>query len=133
MMNAAAFVFAILVGVAGASPAPAGSGGIAMAKRLTAAIKGEAEFHDSDFSRPLEPSDKAALRGFAPCKVENITYTLAADPTEPDTYVRNPNEVLVRFGCKGVSIKTPVGLSLHFRNGRIETVETHNADLIRKR
>ena len=123
--------FALLLGLSGAAPAT--DDGIAMAKRVTAAIKGQAEFQDSDFVRPLEASDKAALRGFAPCKVEEITHTLMADPTERDTYMSNPNEVLVRFGCKGVPSSTPVGITLELRNGRIETVETHNADLMKVR
>ena len=126
MIAAAALVLAFT----GAAPSDPGLG-IKMARRLTAAIKGEADFQDSDFAHPLEAADKAALRQFAQCKVGGITYMLTADPSEPDTYSQNPNEVLVHFGCKGVSEQTPVGVTLHLRGGKIEQVETHNADLMR--
>ena len=121
----------ILLGAATASPVADGNDGLAMAQRLTAAIRGEAAFRDSDFATPLEAGDKAALRRFGSCKVAEISYTLLPDPTERDTYVQNPNDVLVRLGCKGVPTTTPVGLSVHLKDGKIGTIETHNADLMR--
>ena len=121
---------ALTLALAAASPAT-GADGMSMAKRLVAAIKGEAEFQNADFARPLEAGDKAALRRFAPCKVAEVTYTLLPDPVEQDTYVQNPNDVLVRLGCRGVSPETPVGISLHLSNGKIDKIETHNADLMR--
>jgi len=120
---------AMLAGAAPAAALPAD--GLAVAKRVVAAIKGGTEFQDADFARALGAEDKAALRRFASCKVAEITYTLMPDPIERDTYIQNRNDVLVRFGCKGVSTSTPVGLSLHLNGGKIETIETHNADLMR--
>ena len=120
--------FALLLGAAGAPPA---DDAMVVAKRLTTAIQGRAEFQDADFVRPLQASDKAALRRFGPCKVEEIGYTLKADPTERDAYITDRDRVLVRLGCKGVPSSTPVGLQLHLQNGRIGTIETHNADLMK--
>jgi hypothetical protein len=105
--------------------------GIAIARRLTAAIKGEAAFQESDFAHPLGAADKAALRQFRQCKVGGITYMLTADPEDKDTCSLNPNDVLVQFGCKGVSEQTPVGVMLQLSGRKIEQVETHNADLMR--
>ena len=124
-------MFAILVGVAGPAAASPPGDGIAMANRVTAAIKGAADFQDGDFVRPLGAGEKAALRRFAACGVAQTDYTLKADPTEEDAYVRNPDRVLVEFACDGVPRGTPVGISLHLQGGRIVTVETHNADLMR--
>lgn len=120
---------AILMG----SAAPAGSDGISMAKRVAAAIKGEAEFQDSDFARPLQASDKATLRQFASCKVGNIAYALIRDPKEPDTYSEDPDFIGIALDCKGVSPETPVAVSLHLKDGKIATIETHNADLMRNK
>ena len=123
---------ALMLAIALGAAAPASADpGIAMAQRLTAAIKGEAQFQDGDFARPLEAGDKAALRRFAPCKVERIDYTLKPDPEEADTYVTNRDDVLVTYVCTGVPGSTPVGLSLHLDGGKIGTIETHNADLMR--
>jgi len=121
---------ALLVAVA--AP-PTAADGNSVAKRLVAAIKSGTEFQGSDFERPLEASDRAALHAFAACRVGNIAYALTADPTEPDTYVENRDWVMVGFGCKGVSDQTPVGITLHLHNGKIGTIETHNADLMRVR
>jgi len=124
-------MLALLLSATAVTAAPAGSDGISMAKRVVAAIKGETPFQDGDFLRPLEASDKAALRRFAPCRVENVAYVLTADPTEPNAYVENHDWVGVSFGCKGVPSETPVGITLHLRSGKIGVIETHNADLMR--
>ncbi|HKX91963.1 MAG TPA: hypothetical protein VJM15_06010 [Sphingomicrobium sp.] len=116
---------------AAAPPAAVHTDGIAMAKRLTAAIKGEAEYQAGDFARPLEPADKAALHQFARCKVSRITYMLTADPNEPNTYFTNRDEVLVGFNCKGVPSDSPAAISLYLKDGKIATIETHNADLMK--
>ncbi len=121
---------ALILGLASFVPGQTGPG-IAIAQRLAAAIRGEIPFQDSDFAQPLQASDKAALRQFAACKVGGITNMLTADPDEPDTYSLNPNEVLIHFGCKGVSEQTPVGVTLHLSGGKVEQIETHNADLMR--
>ena len=124
-------MIALALLAAAAAAAPAGGDGIAMAKRLVAAIKGEAEFQQADFSRPLGDEDRAALRRFGACRVGSIGYTLTADPTEPNTYVEDHDWVSIAFACKGVPSATPAGISLHLRNGRIGVIETHNADLMR--
>jgi hypothetical protein len=41
--------------------------------------------------------------------------------------------VAVGFHCKGVSQETPVGITLHLKGGKVEQIETHNADLMRTR
>jgi hypothetical protein len=123
---------ALILAFAAVAASPADDG-IAIAKRLSAAIKGQAEFQNSDFARPLEASDMAALRGFAPCRITNIYHMLKPDPVERDTYVQNPDQVVVMFGCKGVPINSPAALTLHLRNGKVVRVETHSADLMRAR
>ena len=112
----------------GTASAPAD--GMTLAKRVTAAIKGATDFQDVDFVRPLSSTSKAALRKFASCKVDEIEHWLKADPGEPDTYVTDPDNVLVRYNCKGVPSATPAGLSLRLREGKIATIEMHNADLV---
>ena len=104
--------------------------GIAMAKRFNSAISGQSEFHDADFVRPLDAAEKAALRRFGQCKVDDVSYRWMPDPVEEDTYIRNRNQVLVTYGCPGVPQTTPAGITLHLKNGRIGTLETHNADLL---
>jgi hypothetical protein len=123
-----ALMFAIVF--AAAAPASADPG-IGMAQRLTAAIKRGAPFQESDFARPLGATDEAALRRFAPCKVELIDHTLLPDPEEKDTYVHNPDSVLVTFACRGVPADKAAGISLHLKDGKIATIETHNADLVK--
>ncbi|HEX6741197.1 MAG TPA: hypothetical protein VF079_05315 [Sphingomicrobium sp.] len=123
-----------LVALAAASSQHSATGdGIAVAKRLVAAIRGEAQFQDGDFATTPGADDKAALRRFARCKVELIDYTLLPDPEERDTYVHNPNSVLVAFGCRGVPSDHAAGLTLHLKDGKIGTIETHNADLVKAR
>jgi hypothetical protein len=125
-------ILTLFLGLAASTATPTGGDGIAMAKRVVAAIKGEAQFQDSDFVRPLAVADKAALQPFAACKVTNIAYALVPDPKERDTYSEDPNFVGVGLDCKGVPAETPVGISLHLKDGKIATIETHNADLMRK-
>ena len=125
---------AILLGAAVQAPNNPEKLGIAIAKRLVAAINGQGEYQDNDFARPLGDDDKAALRQFAACKVTNIDYmenALNPRSRNPTVFVRDFNNVSVLFGCKGVSQDTPVGISLHLQDGKIATIETHNADLMR--
>ena len=109
---------------------PVAKQGIAMGERLVAAIKGEAAFRDDDFVKPLAEADKIALRRFAKCKVKNIGHMLLADPKQPNVLVRQFNDVSVRLKCKGAPSDMPVGISFHLENGKIDRIETHNADLM---
>ena len=105
--------------------------GHAIAGRLVAAIRGEADFQDEDFARPLKDADKAALRSFVACGLRRITNAGMPQPRGSRAYVPNPNDVVVTFDCKGVSDSTPVGITLHLQNGKVAKIETHNADLMR--
>jgi len=100
-------------------------------KRLVAAIKGKAEFHDADFMKPLVDADKAALRRFAACKVSNINHAGTPLPNNVFTVVEDPNQIVIGLDCKRVPYSTPAGISLVFENGKVVKVETHNADLLR--
>ena len=125
---------AILIGAAAPAPNNPEKLGIAIAKRLVAAIDGQSDYQDADFAKPLGKDDKAALRQFGECKVTNIDYmenALNPRARYPTVFVRDFNNVSVLFGCKGVSWDTPVGISLHLQDGKIATIETHNADLMR--
>jgi hypothetical protein len=122
---------AIFLALLGQAEDAAARNEIAIGERLVAAIKGEAEFEDSDFAKPLGEGDKVALRRFAKCKVKNIGHVLIADPTRPNVLVRKFNDVSVRLDCKGVPWGTPAGISLHLQDGKIARIETHNADLMR--
>ena len=125
-------IVALALLIAGAA-APIAADGISVAKRLVAAIQGKAQFADGDFVRPLEASDKAALRTFASCRVAHVDYMLMPDPTETETYTQNHDEVMVIFNCKGAPVDSPAGLSVYLKSGKIGTIETHNADLMRTR
>ena len=104
--------------------------GIPIGARFVAAIQSKADFNDADFVRAVGASDKLALRRFGQCKVTHLDYGLTPDSvpgaTSPDF-----DEIVIMFGCKGVSRNTPVGITLHLEGGRINTIETHNADLMR--
>ena len=104
---------------------------LAVAKRMSRSINKNGALAAADFTSPLGAKDEAALRRFWACKVESIDYTLMPDPTERDVYVQDRKRVFIAYLCKGVPRKTPVGITLHFQDGRIATVETHNADLMR--
>jgi hypothetical protein len=103
-----------------------------MAKRLVAAIKGQAEFRDADFVKPLGDADKAALRQFAACRANYIDYAGIATK-DPNVIIRNYNDVSIMFACKGVPSNSPVGISLNLQDGKIATIETHDADLMGRR
>ena len=105
---------------------------LALAERFAAAVAGKTEFQDADFVTPLAESDKAALRPFAECKVWDVGNVAIPDPTESDTASPDPNRLGVRFRCKGVSARTPVAILLHLEAGKIGTVETRNAELMRR-
>jgi hypothetical protein len=105
--------------------------GHAIAGRLVAAIKGEADFQDQDFAKPLNGGDKAALRSFAACEIRRITNAGIPQPRGSRAFVPNPNDVVVTFNCEGVSERTPVGVTLHLENGKVAKIETHNADLMK--
>ena len=105
---------------------------LALAERFAAAVAGKTEFRDTDFVAPLTESDKAALRPFAKCSVRDVGYVAIPDPTESDTVSPDPNRLGVRFRCKGVSARTPVAILLHLDAGRIGTIETRNAELMRR-
>ena len=119
------------LGSMGQPQSPDPRAGIAVAKRLVAAMKGQAPFEQSDFEAQLRDADKAALRRFGACKVGNIDYAWQAIPQHPNEYLQDFNEVEISFACRGVSQDTPVGISLHLHDGKIQTVETHNADLMK--
>ena len=99
--------------------------------RVVAAIKGKAEFQDSDFLEPLTAGDKAALRQFGTCKVTRVNHTGTTVSIRPFVVVENPNEVSIGLDCRGAPDDMPVGISLQFKNGKIIKVETHNADLMK--
>ena len=105
---------------------------LAMAERFAAAINGKMDFRDEDFVTPLTESDKGALKSFAKCKVLDVGFVAIPDPTESDSVSPDPNQLGVRFRCKGVPSRTPVAISLHLDAGKIETVQTHNADRMRR-
>ena len=132
MAGQAAIILAAALFVSGQAHSGDAGEGIAVAKRLVSAIKGKADFRDSDFVKTLGESDKAALRQFAPCKVSRINYQLSPHPTQSNALVRDPNSVGVGFECKGVPFRTPVAISLELESGRIAKIETHNADLMRR-
>jgi hypothetical protein len=99
--------------------------------RVVAAIKGKAEFQDSDFLKPLTAGDKAALRQFGTCKVTRVNHTGTAVSTRPFVVVEDPNEVSIGLDCRGAPDDMPVGVSLQFQDSKIVKVETQNADLIK--
>ena len=103
---------------------------IAVARRLVAAIKGKSDFQDADFAKSLSEPDRSALRRFGVCKVKFIDHPGSIDPKEPEFMIPDFDRVSVGLNCEGVSAKTPVALSLHLQNGKIATIETHNADLM---
>jgi len=105
---------------------------LALAERFAAAVEGKSEFQDADFVTPLTESDKAALRSFAKCRVRDVGFVAIPDPTESNTSSPDPARLGVRFRCKGVSPRTPVAISLHLDAGKIGTLETHNAELMRR-
>ena len=107
--------------------------GLAAAKRLVAAIEGSADFQSADFVTPPRDVDKAALRRLGGCKVTKLGYVLAPTGEKRDEYYKDFNDVAVMFGCKGVPQDTPVAISLHLEDGKIATIETHNADLVNAR
>lgn len=121
---------AILLGLVGTTGETPARDGLAIGERLVAAIKGKAEFQDSDFEKQLVEADKAALRRLADCNVRTLGH--AAYPTEERNVLeRNFDHVVIEFGCSGVSLKTPVGIFLHLHDGKIATLELKNADLMR--
>lgn len=107
--------------------------GVAVGKRLVAAIKGKAEFADADFSKKLGEQDKAALRQFGNCRVRGVSQGLLRSAERPDVFIEDPNLIYIRLGCKGVPSDTPVGITLHMEAGKVKKVETHNADLMEAR
>ena len=125
-------VFTVILAVLVGAAAPSGTDGISMTKRVVAAIRGEVQFQDSDFVHPLRTREKATLREFAGCRTDRIFYMLKPVPAERDTYVENPDDIFVIFACKGVPIGSPAAMSVHLKDGKISTIETHNADLLGK-
>ncbi|QNM82940.1 hypothetical protein H8M03_00820 [Sphingomonas sabuli] len=112
-----------------------------VAQRLIAAIRGERLFAEKDFVQPLAAADKQVLRNFGACDVayfghpadaamDNLSAKQLVSASE---VTLDPNRVLVRFNCDGVSTETPVGLTLHLVDNRIAKVEAHNADLMKAR
>ena len=126
-MNLALAASLLLLSQAATTVSPEG---LALAERFAAAVKGEADFQDTDFVSPLTEGDKAALRSMAKCKVRDIGYVAIPDPVESNTASPDPNRLGVRFRCKGVSPLTPVAISLHLDGGKIGTVQTHNTELM---
>ena len=105
--------------------------GLAIGKRLMAAIKGTTPFEQADFAKPLAESSMAELRRFAACKTTDVHYTLLPHPRRQNVFVRNFNRVALGFDCPGVPRDTPVGISFELSQGKISHIETHNADLMR--
>ena len=99
-------------------------------RRLVEAIKGRAEFQDSDFLKPLTPADKEALRQFGACKVKYLHHSGKALSNKPNVIVEDPNDVIIGLDCKGVPESTPAGISLYFKDSKVVKIETHNADLM---
>ncbi|MEO7364813.1 MAG: hypothetical protein ABIW03_00670 [Sphingomicrobium sp.] len=126
-----ALLIALLLTSGEQSHATDANNGIAIGKRLVAAIKGKAVFQDADFVKALGERDKTALRRFATCKASSIDYIMHLHPTRPNVVIRNLNLVAVGFDCKGVPWDTPVGISLFLNGGKISKIEIHNADLMR--
>ena len=122
---------AILAGLAAQAPEPVAVDGIAIGKRMVAAIKGKSDFQEADFSKPLQELEKESLRSFGKCRLERITYRTESFPKLLASSVADPDVVRVSYACKGVPRDTPVSLSLHLKSGRIASVEMHNADLMR--
>ena len=106
--------------------------GIKKAERFAAAIEGKAEFQDADFTKALSAQDKAALRSFGKCKVQQVGYATKAHPLLKNTVEQDLDRLGVALDCAGVAPETPVAISLHLQDGRIQRVETHNADLMRR-
>ena len=123
-------LLAILIGMMGSATADSVDG-IAIGKRVVSAIKSETDFQPTDFIKPLREGDKDALRRFGKCKLERIMYRTASYPKVVSSNVTDPNQVRVLFKCKGVSWHTTPSLTLHLQDGKIASVETHHADLMR--
>jgi hypothetical protein len=124
-------VFALLIGAAGQTDGLQDVDGIAIGKRVVAAVTGETDFQDSDFAKPLTQEDKTALRNFNQCGFERVIFRKTAFPKVVSVSNADPNEVKVWFVCKGVPASIPVGFSLLLRDGKIASVETHNAEYLR--
>ena len=106
--------------------------GLALAERFASAVKGETDFEDADFIKPLSAGDKIALRSFGNCRVRHVGYVAIPDKTQSNTVSANPNQLGLDFKCAGVPARTPVAISLHLEAGKIATIETHNAELMRR-
>lgn len=101
---------------------------IAVARRLVAAIRNERPYEDSDFITPLSQSDKASLSAFSTCSADSVGHNLDVHPSRPNTLVRVPGSISIRWRCRQRSRGMPTHLSIELKNGRIETIATHVSD-----
>ncbi|WP_209347721.1 hypothetical protein [Pontixanthobacter sp. CEM42] len=92
---------------------------IAAAERLVEAIVGGVELEVSDFTKSASGESRGALEKFASCT-----------PRSPFRGASDPSTVYILWSCKGVSRRTPPGISLSFKGEKISLITLHNADLI---
>jgi hypothetical protein len=123
-------IFALMLGMSTAANAdPARD----LAKRLTHAISGKAEFREADFNAQLKAADKQALLRFRDCRVKDIEHPFRAISVDPEVLEEIDSQMVVTYRCDGVPASTPTRLKLHLADGRISTIEVIDLELANAR
>lgn len=96
-----------------------------VARRLIAAIQNKGAYQAADFIKPLGAQDKAFLSTYSRCDVAYVRHSLVRPSGSRGPYVQEPGSIALGWRCKGLPKKTPVHLTLLFREGKIDKIETH--------